>query len=337
MASAFAFLPPVQGDLPHYVSPARSFTWAPVNPTSTRLRWTRSTASKASLTPSQEPSGTNPESTHSRLRHPVDQVLGPLIVGSSTTTLSTNIIAYFNDAGKASIRSQCLTIVPYSPPAMPQQELNLALVSPVVAPHVHKATLMTTFLADLTAPLTYHSLSVVVYDDQPATRSKPSNVAPSVASTAELCVRVLTNLAANYSLIATAVLREPHDGLRTNATATANVGDADTNQHKVHESTQGATREVTRARCPALSNRLRIQRVQRRVYDFQRASKRKAKAVDAKDRHAPTSASTPVPSNKNVASRLFSYLKDATYLGHRAESKTRRCQASAASNQRRWL
>ncbi|EEY66411.1 uncharacterized protein PITG_03983 [Phytophthora infestans T30-4] len=76
---------------------------------------------------------------------------------------------------------------------------------------------------------------------------------------------------------------------------------------------------VEKAHRPALPSRLHIQRVQPHVSD----SKWKAKTANTKARRAtrvaarptPTSASThPVQPNKNMASRLFNYLKDATYL-----------------------
>ncbi|KUF80536.1 hypothetical protein AM588_10000182 [Phytophthora nicotianae] len=277
--SAFAFLPPVQEDLPHHVSPARTITWTPVDPANTRLRWTRSdAAAKASLAHPTEPST---KSTPFQPRHLADE---DTVADSAASAPPTEVIVCSRDAHRAASCSECLAIVLYCPPRAQQVELKLAFACPDVAAQVQKAT-------------------------TPMDTPRPISLPP------------------------TAVLH----GLRTDATVAANVVDDETFKHDVQDDARATRRSV-------LPSRLRIQRIQPRVYDFQRESKSMATTAGTKTRRATHSSTTPASThkrsaqkNKNVASRLFDYLKDATYLGHRAECKERRSQASATITERRWL
>ncbi|KUF99872.1 rRNA-processing protein EBP2 [Phytophthora nicotianae] len=296
--SAFAFLPPVQEDLPHHVSPARTITWTPVDPANTRLRWTRSdAAAKASLAHPTEPST---KSTPFQPRHLADE---DTVADSAASAPPTEVIVCSRDAHRAASCSECLAIVLYCPPRAQQVELKLAFACPDVAAQVQKATTpMDTPPSDLTATSAYHDMTIVVFTDKRATFSNPRSEEPPAASTKEMYARLLMLQTANATSVATAVLH----GLRTDATVAANVVDDETFKHDVQDDARATRRSV-------LPSRLRIQRIQPRVYDFQPQK------------------------NKNVASRLFDYLKDATYLGHRAECKERRSQASATITERRWL
>ncbi|EEY70118.1 uncharacterized protein PITG_06686 [Phytophthora infestans T30-4] len=319
MPSAFAFLPPVQGDLPHHPLPTRTFQWTPVDPNTTRLRWTRfRTAPK----------------TICALRHAVlildsAAAITPLIeiVDSSVTTP----LIETSDSHEAASRSQCLTIMLCKPLKTPQEELKLGFSCTDVAAQVQNAkpTVVTT-LDDFTGTPTYHSLSIVAYKAQDTTVSIPFLRSSSAAFIIELYVRLLALPAANASLIAAA-----DDDFKTSTVAAADIVNGDINELQTQQ-------EVEVAHSPVLHSGLRIQRVQLHVYD----SKWKAKTADTKAHRAtrvaarPTPTSTsihPVQPNKNVASKLFSYLEDATYIGYRAESKARRSQASAATPQLRAL
>ncbi|KAG6971716.1 hypothetical protein JG688_00004307 [Phytophthora aleatoria] len=320
MAAAFTFLSPVSHarlSVTH-VPPACTFTWTPVDPTSSRLHWTRS---DAKLAPTPEPSTESTKSTKLQITSDQDQQLHQ----------------HTEDVPKSLIDDNDAAIIVYNPP---QQELKLAFACHDVTVAVQKANAAITMLpADFTATCAYHEMSIVVYDAQRTTLTLAPSVEPLPALTKELYARLLSLLAANDPQIATAVLHERHDAIAiANAEATSLV-DVEASGHKVQEDARAAHR-------PALRNRLCIQRVQPRVYDFQYDPKRKAVTADAKTRrsngptarHTPASAPTPpVLPRTNVTSRLFSYLKDATYLGHRADSKARRDQASAAATQRRWL
>ncbi|ETN15189.1 hypothetical protein PPTG_07358 [Phytophthora nicotianae INRA-310] len=327
--SAFAFLPPVQEDLPHHVSPARTITWTPVDPANTRLRWTRSdAAAKASLAHPTEPST---KSTPFQPCHLADE---DTVADSAASAPPTEVIVCSRDAHRAASCSECLAIVLYCPPRAQQVELKLAFACPDVAAQVQKATTpMDTPPSDLTATSAYHDMTIVVFTDKRATFSNPRSEEPPAASTKEMYARLLMLQTANATSVATAVLH----GLRTDATVAANVVDDETFKHDVQDDARATRRSV-------LPSRLRIQRIQPRVYDFQRESKSMATTAGTKTRRATHSSTTPASThkrsaqkNKNVASRLFDYLKDATYLGHRAECKERRSQASATITERRWL
>ncbi|KAI9983296.1 hypothetical protein PInf_007251 [Phytophthora infestans] len=332
MPSAFAFLPPVQGDLPHHPLPTRTFQWTPVDPNTTRLRWTRfRTAPKTIVAPSSVDSTAVSKCA---LRHAVlildsAAAITPLIeiVDSSVTTP----LIETSDSHEAASRSQCLTIMLCKPLKTPQEELKLGFSCTDVAAQVQNAkpTVVTT-LDDFTGTPTYHSLSIVAYKAQDTTVSIPFLRSSSAAFIIELYVRLLALPAANASLIAAA-----DDDFKTSTVAAADIVNGDINELQTQQ-------EVEVAHSPVLHSGLRIQRVQLHVYD----SKWKAKTADTKAHRAtrvaarPTPTSTsihPVQPNKNVASKLFSYLEDATYIGYRAESKARRSQASAATPQLRWI
>ncbi|KAF1793499.1 hypothetical protein GQ600_25634 [Phytophthora cactorum] len=123
--------------------------------------------------------------------------------------------------------------------------------------------------ANFTATWAYHEMSIRT--------TLTLSVEPLPALTKELYERLLTWLAANDPQIATAVLHERHDAIAiANAEATSLV-DVEASGHEVQEDARAAHR-------PALRNRLCIQRVQPRVYDFQHDPKRKAMTADAKTR-----------------------------------------------------
>ncbi|KAF1787727.1 hypothetical protein GQ600_26522 [Phytophthora cactorum] len=296
MAAAFAFLPPV--------SHARLSVTLALDPTSSRLHWTRS---DAKLAPTPEPIT---ESTKLQITSDQDQQLHQ----------------HTEDVPKLLIDDNDAAIIVYNPP----QELKLAFACHDVAVAVQKANAAITMLpTDFTATCAYHEMSIVVYDAQRTTLTLAPSVEPLPALTKELYAKLLTLLAANDPQIATAVLHERHDAI-----AIAN-----------------AKRPVLSMSKPAGTKYKKMPEqliglLSPRVYDFQHDPKRKAMTADAKTRrsngptarHTPASAPTPpVLPRTNVTSRLFSYLKDATYLGHRADSKARRDQASAAATQRRWL
>ncbi|KAF4038461.1 hypothetical protein GN244_ATG09432 [Phytophthora infestans] len=159
MPSAFAFVPPVQGDLPHHPLPTRTFQWTPVDPNTTRLRWTRfRTVPKTIVAPSSVDSTAVSKCA---LRHAVlildsAAAITPLIeiVDSSVTTP----LIETSDSHEAASRSQCLTIMLYKPLKTPQEELKLGFSCTDVAAQVQNAkpTVVTT-MDDFTEAPRRHS------------------------------------------------------------------------------------------------------------------------------------------------------------------------------------
>ncbi|KAG2764925.1 hypothetical protein PC129_g7506 [Phytophthora cactorum] len=132
MAAAFTFLSPVShAHLPvTHVPPACTFTWTPVDPTSSRLHWTRS---DAKLAPTPEPSTESTKSTKLQITSDQDQQLHQ----------------HTEDVPKSLIDDNGAAIIVYNPP---QQELKLAFACHDVAVAVQKANAAITMLpADFTA------------------------------------------------------------------------------------------------------------------------------------------------------------------------------------------
>ncbi|KAG6967265.1 hypothetical protein JG687_00004373 [Phytophthora cactorum] len=157
------------------------------------------------------------------------------------------------------------------------------------------------------------------------TEDVPKSLIDDNALTKELYAKLLSLLAANDPQIATAVLHERHDAIAIamlKRPVLSMSKPAGTKYKKMPEQLIGLLSVIDSA-----SNA------------YSHASDAKTRRSNGPTaRHTPDSAPTlPVLPRTDVTSRLFSYLKDATYLGHRADSKARRDQASAAATQRRWL